>query len=99
MFNINIPTWGLIIILVCFAAYCYVMYRIGHPTISFKKVSDPDSIIGSTGIVENELNPEGFIKIQGELWKAASDGERLAKGSRVTVTGMDGLKLFVRKSG
>jgi len=98
LFNINIPLWGLIIILVCFAAYCYVMYRIGHPTISFREVSDPDSIVGSTGIAENELNPEGLIRIHGELWKAVSEAERLEKGSRVIVTGIDGLRLFVRKT-
>ncbi|MCX6005349.1 MAG: NfeD family protein [Chloroflexi bacterium] len=56
------------------------------------------SILGGTGIVENELNPEGFIKIHGELWKAVTAGERLEKGSRVIVTRVDGLKLYVKKA-
>jgi len=98
LFNINIPLCGLIIMLVGFAAYSYVMYLVGHPTISYKEVSAPDSIVGSTGIVKNELNPEGFIKIRGELWKAVTGGERLEKGSRVIVTRVDGLKLYVKKA-
>lgn len=97
LFGVNIPWWGLVLILVGFAVFSYIMYRVGHPTISFKDISSPESIIGSEGIVESELNPEGYVRVQGELWKAVSGGERLERGEPVTVMGMQGLKLTVQR--
>lgn len=84
-------------ILVGFAVFCYIMYRVGHPTISFKDISSPESIIGGEGIVESGLNPEGYVRVQGELWRAVSGGERLERGEEIIVMGMQGLKLTVKK--
>jgi len=97
LFGIDIPLWGLITILVAFAIYSYIMYRVGHPTISYKEVSSPESIIGNEGVVYSELKPEGYIKVRGELWKASAGGERLGKGEEVVVTGIEGLKLSVKR--
>jgi membrane-bound serine protease (ClpP class) len=83
--------------LIVFAIYSYIMYRIGHPTISYRKVSAPESIVGSTGVVEKDLNPDGFVRVRGELWKAHSKDGYLAKNQEVTVSGIDGLKLTVNK--
>jgi membrane-bound serine protease (ClpP class) len=73
------------------------MYLIGHPTISYKPLKSAESIIGCTGIVESELNPEGYVKIEGELWKASAGGDYLGKGVYVTVVSIDGLTLKVRR--
>ena len=80
-----------------FAIYSYIMYRIGHPTISYKKVNAPESIVGSTGVVEKALNPDGFVRVRGELWKAHSDDGNINQGQEVTISGIDGLKLNVIK--
>ncbi len=90
------PLWVLFVALGLFAIYSYIMYRIGHPTITYKKVNAPESIIGRTGTVERALSPEGFIRVNGELWKAHADGGNIEKGREVTVTGIDGLKLTVK---
>jgi membrane protein implicated in regulation of membrane protease activity len=97
LFGIDIPLWGLITILVAFAIYSYIMYRVGHPTISYKEVSSPESMTGNEGVVESELKPEGYVKVRGELWKASAGGERLGKGEEVVVTGIEGLKLSVKR--
>ena len=97
IFGIVLPAWGLWLALVVFAIYSYIMYRIGHPTISYKKVNAPESIIGSTGVVEKVLTPDGIVRVRGELWKARSDDGNLDKGQEVTVSGIDGLKLTVNK--
>ena len=40
----------------------------------------------ATGTVKADLNPEGFIQIQGELWRAKStDGSHIPKGTPVRV--------------
>jgi len=97
LFGIDVPLWGLMTILVGFAIYSYIMYLVGHPTISYKEVGAPESIIGSEGVIESELKPEGYIKVRGELWKASAGGERLGKGEEVVVTGIEGLKLSVKR--
>ena len=97
LLGINIPGWGLVIIIVGFAIFSYVTYLIGHPTISYKPLKSEESIIGCIGVVESELNPEGYVKIEGELWKATAGGDTLMKGVNVTVVSIYGLTLKVKR--
>ena len=55
------------------------------------------SMIGARGMAIERLAPTGFIKVQGELWKAECIGKGLLieKGEMVRITKMKGLKLFV----
>ncbi len=95
LFGINLPLWALAAVLVAFAIFSYIMYRIGHPTITFRKVSAPESIIGSAGVVETALDPGGMVKVRGELWKARSAGGPIDKGEDVTISSVEGLTLVV----
>lgn len=54
-------------------------------------------LIGEAGDVRSMLNPEGYVMIGGELWRARLEGAagRLRVGERVTVTGVDGAVLLV----
>ena len=47
-----------------------------------------------TGVAETDLNPEGKVKVRGELWDAVSAAP-LRRGRRVKLVGLDGLKLRV----
>ena len=96
-FGVVLPAWVLWLVLALFALYSYINYRIGHPTITYKKVNEPEAMIGTTGVVEKELDDEGFIRINGELWKARSDDGRLEAGEEVTVSDIKGLKLTVKR--
>ena len=53
-------------------------------------------MIGQRGVVETALEPEGWIRVFGEQWRGVADGV-VERGDKVTVTGVDGLKLKVRK--
>ena len=97
LFDINIPLWGLLLILIAFAVFSYITYNIGHSTMSYREVNAPESIIGSEGVVESELNPEGYVRVVGELWRATSDISYVPKGTSVIITGIDGLRITVRK--
>ena len=44
-----------------------------------------------------DLQPEGDIFIAGELWKAMAVDDTIKAGERVIVTGIDGLKLKVKR--
>jgi membrane protein implicated in regulation of membrane protease activity len=95
LLGVSVPLWGLITILVGFSIFSYIMYLIGHPTVSYKRVSDPESIIGCEGIVETDLHPVGYIKVAGELWKATTSAGTLTRGTIVIISAIDGLTLTV----
>ena len=54
-------------------------------------------LVGEGGEVRSVLNPEGFVLVDGELWRARSeDGTRMRVGETVTVSRIDGVVLIVR---
>jgi membrane-bound serine protease (ClpP class) len=56
-----------------------------------------EELIGKEAIVRADLQPEGDIFIAGELWKAVAVDDTIKVGERVIVTGIDGLKLKVKR--
>jgi len=94
LMSVQVPPWLTVTVLALYPLYCYVMYRIGHPTVLYGGVTGADSIVGSTGTVES-VAPELFVRVQGELWKAYSPDAELKRGEEVTITAVDGLTLTV----
>jgi len=63
-----------------------------------KPEAGKEELIGEVGRVVEDLDPEGMVKLHGELWKARSKrGERLPVGTRVRVVEVRGLTLVVEK--
>jgi membrane-bound ClpP family serine protease len=44
------------------------------------------------------LEPEGQVKVSGEIWKAKSVGGKIGQGDAVRVVDMEGLKLLVSRA-
>lgn len=63
--------------------------------------SDPrngaEQLVGYRGVARERLDPEGYIKVRGELWRAKLNLSREAvePGTPVHVVGTDGLRLLV----
>ena len=59
---------------------------------------DVSSLIGIEGIVEKHLDPSGYIRVHGELWRAEVIGKMTAieKGQTVLIEKADGLTLLVK---
>ncbi|MGQ9674326.1 MAG: NfeD family protein [Chloroflexota bacterium] len=55
-----------------------------------------EGLLHALGIARTELNPDGVVLLQGENWDATVEGEPVAKGAKVIVTGVDGLHLTVK---
>jgi len=96
--DIHIPLAGLIAMMVAWGAYSIITYRIGSRALRRKPVISLSPMISSRGKVVSPLDPEGLIKIKGELWVAKSAGERMDTGEEVIVVGQEGLKLIVHRS-
>jgi len=95
-FNIHIPLWGLIILMVALAVYSHVMYRVGRSTFLIRPKVAAEAIIGSEGKVTKQLAPGGYVKVQGVLWKATCSESELEVGDEIVVVGIEGLRLIVR---
>lgn len=58
------------------------------------------ALVGEPGDVRSVLNPEGFVWVGGELWRARSeDGSRMRVGEPVVVSAVEGTLLIVRGPG
>ena len=62
-----------------------------------KSVAGIEGMIGSTGTARTEINLRGQIRIRGEIWEAVSS-EPIREGEPVEVTGIEGLKLHIKRS-
>ena len=94
LFNINIPLWGIVILMLGFLVYSVYTYRMGRRALSGTPLVSPEAIIGSEGVVATPLDPTGFVKVKGELWRASSESS-LEVGDEIIVTGIQGIKLKV----
>ena len=61
-----------------------------------KATTGTAGMIGQRGVAETELAPEGWVSVFGEQWRSVAEGS-VAPGDKVTVTGVEGLRLRVRK--
>jgi membrane-bound serine protease (ClpP class) len=58
-----------------------------------------NALIGQIGLVQSPLNPTGTVQLGSELWTATleNEGGPLKRGDHVEVTGIDRLKIKVKK--
>jgi membrane-bound serine protease (ClpP class) len=55
------------------------------------------ALLGQRGVADTDLAPDGWIRVLGERWRALAEAPPVPSGEKVTVTGVDGLTLKVRK--
>jgi membrane-bound serine protease (ClpP class) len=75
------------------------MYRVGRSTFLIRPKVAAEAVIGNGGKVTKRLAPEGYVKVQGVLWKAICDEAELEIGDEVVVVGIEGLRLIVSPKG
>jgi len=54
-----------------------------------------EALVGAVGSVRRALDPEGYVFVEGELWRAWSPLAPIAAGTRVRVIAVEGLRLSV----
>ncbi|MCL4345393.1 MAG: nodulation protein NfeD [Candidatus Thermoplasmatota archaeon] len=65
-----------------------------------KPVTGWESLVNATGVADTDIDPDGWVSIDGVKWKAVSrDGKRIDKGKTITVIGMKNLTLTVAEKG
>ena len=94
LFNIHISGLGLAILAAILLAFDIFTYTMGRRALSRTLLYGPEMLMGYTGVVIQTINPSGFVKVRGELWKAVSNA-KLEPGQEIVVTGINGMKLLV----
>ena len=96
--GIQIPLWGLAIIMLAWIVFSTITFRLGTRALIRKEIAGLPNMIGTKGKVVSPLTPEGLVRIKGELWVAKSATGEMKPGSEVIVVGQERLKLVVRES-
>ena len=95
--GIHIPLAGLIALMATLVVYAVITYRLGSKVLGKKPVVGLPDMVGSRGKAVTPLDPEGLVRIKGELWESTSADRRINTGEEVIVVEQDGLKLTVRR--
>lgn len=95
--DISVPLPILIIAMVAWAVLAVIFYRMGSRALRRKPVVGLLDMVGGKGMVVSLLDPEGFIRINGELWRAKSAVGKIDVGEEIIVKEQDRTKLIVVK--
>jgi membrane protein implicated in regulation of membrane protease activity len=91
---INIPLWGLILMIIALGAYNYATYRLGKKALVRKPIISPD--IGNTGRTATLISPRGYVRVNGELWQASCNSA-IGAGEEIIVVGIQGMTLLINR--
>ncbi len=93
----DLPLWaavGLALLWLIKDLALYPFLRIGYETAATCGI---ERLVGAEAVVKQPLDPEGYVRVHGELWRArltAAQGP-LPVGSRVRVEAAEGMTLIV----
>jgi membrane-bound serine protease (ClpP class) len=78
------------------AAWTITLVRLVLRSRQMRVTTGQAGLVGQQAVAETELSPEGWVKVQGERWRAVAPGGA-QPGDRLRVVGIDGLVLRVAK--
>jgi membrane protein implicated in regulation of membrane protease activity len=93
--GVNIPIWGLVVMMIALAAYASVNYRLNTRALAKKPLNWPEA--GSRGRTTTPVDPKGYVRVDGELWQASSDSA-IGADEEVAIVGREGMTLLVSPS-
>ena len=95
LWGVNIPIWGIILIVAAFLTYEIVTFRLGRRVLERKPVIWSEAIVGRCGKTTTPLTPDGYVQVNGELWHAFSSDTNINEGEDIVVVELDRLTLRV----
>jgi membrane-bound serine protease (ClpP class) len=94
--EMRLPLRTLIPAVVVVAAGTIALVRLVVQAQRRRAVTGAEGMLGQHAVVVTDLNPSGWVAVQGERWRAVADAD-LPQGTQVIVTGIEGLTLRVQK--
>ena len=91
-------SWSVIIPTVLFTSLFFLFaIGLGIKAQRRKTATGAEGLIGEVGKTITVLNPEGDVRIHGEIWHAVSAEGKIPKGSKVRVLGVENLQATVAR--
>ena len=94
--ELRVDPWTLLPVILLFAVFTIAEVRLVLQAQRRTARTGREALVAQRGEALSELAPEGWVRVQGERWRARAT-ERLASGDPVVVESVDGLVLRVRK--
>jgi membrane-bound serine protease (ClpP class) len=94
--ELRVDPWTLLPVILAFAAFAIALVRLVFQAQRRRAQTGAEGLAGRPGDAETDLEPEGWVIVQGERWRARSE-EPVRRGEKVEVVSMEGLRLRVRK--
>lgn len=91
--GITVPLWGLIIMMVALGTHACVSYWLGRKALARQSVVPPG--VGTRGRATTLIAPTGYVRVDGELWRASSS-RSIDAGEEIAVTGRERMTLLIR---
>lgn len=75
----------------------FLLYPFLRSTFEMEEPTGGTLLIGTTGVAQESLDPDGYVAVEGERWKAevVTGAGRIPRGTTVRVEGAAGLTLRV----
>ncbi|MCG6926706.1 MAG: nodulation protein NfeD [Acidobacteria bacterium] len=94
--ELRISLWTLVPIVLVFAAFTIALVRLVVQAQLRQPQTGMEGLVGRAGEAVTDLAPEGWVRVQGERWRARAE-EPVAQGEAIQVVSGEGLRLRVRK--
>ena len=85
-----------LIILILWVAKDIILYPFVWKAYEPRHHKDPHPMVGLTAVTQERLDPAGYVRVHGELWRArTTDNSSIEKNEHVKILDMQGLTLTV----
>jgi len=77
---------------------CFFIYFKIYQAMRKKPWNGKEAMLGRTGLVIQDIDPEGKIQYATEIWNAIANGKKFAKGDKVIIHGFGwGMRVLVQE--
>jgi membrane-bound serine protease (ClpP class) len=90
--SVIVPAVGLTAVFFAFAIGMGIRAQRRKPT------TGVEGIVGEIGVTLTPLNPNGQVRVHGEIWNATSDEGKIPSGTRIIVRAVNNLQLQVKRT-
>lgn len=95
----DLPAWMGLLIFLLWVVKDAVLYPILKTGYESAPPTGTQRLVGLAGIAKQDLNPEGYVLVNSELWKAQADSadDLIRAGEEVRVKSAEGMLLTVSR--
>jgi membrane protein implicated in regulation of membrane protease activity len=93
--GVQIPSWAVALAMAAWLGWSVFTFHKGRGALNRR----PADVIGAQGYAVTRLDPEGQVKVQGEIWRARTAAGAIDVGAKVLVVSRQRLTLVVRAAG